>query len=77
MPPPVDVSKPIYTPAAVGATGLPGPVNDPNLPVMYPVAVMFPVAVIDPFVDMLPVDEDIPTLSVQVPPVSDPSDKPF
>ena len=66
-----ELSKPIYTPAAVGTVGLPVPVNHPVVPVMFPVAVMVP------FVDMLPVDEDIAICSVQVPPVSDPSDKPF
>ena len=40
MPPPVDESKPIYTPAAVGAVGLPVPVNEPVLPIMFPAAVI-------------------------------------
>ena len=55
MPPPVEVSKPIYTPAAVGATSLPFvPVNDPALPFMCPAAVMVS------FVDILQVDPDTP-----------------
>ena len=54
IPPAVVVSKPIYIPAAVGTVGLPVPVNDPVLPIM------FPAAVIDPFVVILPVDPDTP-----------------
>ena len=40
------VSKPIYTPAAVGAVGLPVPVNEPVLPIMFPAAVIVPDVVI-------------------------------
>ena len=46
IPPPVDESKPIYTPLAVGATGLPVPVNEPVLPIMFPAAVIVPDVVI-------------------------------
>ena len=46
IPPPVDESKPICTPAAVGGVGLPVPVNEPVLPIMFPAAVIVPDVVI-------------------------------
>ena len=54
------VSKPIYTPATVGAIGLPVPVNDPVLPFMCPTAVIVP------FVVILPVVHDTPICSVPI-----------
>ena len=55
MPPPVDVSNPICTPATVGATGFPFvPVNDPALQFKCPTAVIVP------FVEMLPADPGTP-----------------
>ena len=62
IPPADDESKPIYTPAVVGAVGLPlVPMQDIvvddeiPLPLIDPLVVdMFPIAVIVPFVVMLP-----------------------
>ena len=67
------LSKPIYTPATVGAIGLPVPVNDPVAPLILPVAVIvvddeMPLPLIDPlvvdmfplFVDMFPADVIVP-----------------
>ena len=71
------VSKPIYTPAAVGAQGLPVPVNDPLAPVILPVAAIvvddeMPLPLIDPLVvDMFPLNVDMFPLELIVPFVVD------
>ena len=71
------LSKPIYTPAAVGVVGLPVPVNCPLAPVILRVAVIvvddeMPLPLIDPLVvDMFPLNGDMFPFELNVPFVVD------